>query len=176
MFDRLGGQFTWCPGIDWPPDIGRWGTGQIDNLDDLFGCKATRSARAWRIGEDGGDQRAQIAGMLLDGSELRFSLGPASAPLAHGGKAAIERQGECIVALPASGPKHDLHSKCKGLGTGGLAQQPFEERLLRQGKRNYLRLWPSHKIGAFGAVWTSPDVRPYRKGYHNLKRTLAKLY
>jgi len=39
-----------------------------------------------------------------------------------------------------------------------------------------VRLWPSHKRCTFGAVWKSPDVRPYRKGYHKLKRTLAKLY
>ncbi len=124
------GEFTRRPRVDGPPDLRWWGTGQIDDLDDLFGRKAAWCARAWRIGQDGRDEHTQIARVLLDGGELRFSVGPAAAPLAHGGEATSERLGERVVAVPAGRTQHDPHAERQSLGTGSLANQRVEERLL----------------------------------------------
>ena len=130
MFDDFLGEFARRPGVDGPTDLGRWRTGQIDDLDNLFGRKAAWGARPRRIRQNGRDQRAQIAGVVLDGGELGIGLRPAAAPFAHGGQATIERLSQRIIALPGSGTQHDPHTERQGLGTGGLAQQRVEERLL----------------------------------------------
>ena len=72
MFDRLVRQFTWRPGVDGTTKIGWWETGQVDDLDNLFGRKAAGRAGARGIGQHGGDQGAQLGGMGFDGGELGF--------------------------------------------------------------------------------------------------------
>ena len=130
MFDRLGSQFARRPGVDRSPKFGWRETGQVDDLDNLFSAKAAGSASTWCIGQERGDQRAQIGGMLLNDGELGFGLGPAAAPFAHGRQTTRQRLGQRLVRLASSSAQDDAQSERKGLGAGMLAKQGIKHVVL----------------------------------------------
>ena len=130
MFDGFVGEFAWSPGGHWAGRIGRWGAGQVEDLDNLLRREGIGSARTGRIGQHRSNGVLQRPGVVLDGGKLGFGRRPAAPPLADGLSSTAELLRQAFVALASGGGQDDPGAEGQGLRTGMLAQQAFQQRLL----------------------------------------------
>src|SRR3712207_9351945 len=65
------------------PGVSRGRTGQVDDLHNLLRGEGIGRPRAGRVGQHRGDHALKRRGVVLDRGQLRFSGGPAGAPLAE---------------------------------------------------------------------------------------------
>ncbi len=144
LFDGFLGQFAVAPGVDWPVGGRRWGAGQVDDLDNLFGGEGIRRTGARRVGEDGGNRRAQVRLIRFHDGEGRIGGRPASAPEEDGRGRTAEMRRDRLSALPSGGGEDNLDAADERLGRGLLAQQALQDRPLGRGHGNRHRQRARH--------------------------------
>ena len=130
LVDGFRGQFAVGPGIHRPLRLQRWGAGQVDDLDNLFGGEGIGRAGARRIGEDGGDSGAQVGLMAFDRRQRGLGGSPAGAPEADGGGRTAQLRRNRFIALPTGGGEDNLDATDECLRRGLLAQQTLQDGLL----------------------------------------------